>query len=149
LTFFDHYWQFSPSLGTKMGEDRYAVDDAVAKGKSLHPGVRDEVYRQSEDTHPSGSAIRLYSTSYLCSDSYTVPFKSRCRTANSAIDPTFEKKKITYQLKQRLIEVRNAEGNQSIPSARVDPEAQSVTKSLETEVPITSEKEASGLYLDQ
>ena len=67
------------------------------------------------------------------------------RTANSAIDPTFEKKKITYQLKQRLIEVRNAEGNQSIPSARVDPpEAQSVTKSLETEVPITSEKEASG-----
>jgi murein DD-endopeptidase MepM/ murein hydrolase activator NlpD len=67
------------------------------------------------------------------------------RTANSAIDPTFEKKKITYQLKQRLIEVRNAEGNQSIPSARVDPEAQSVTKSLKTEVPITSEKEASGL----
>jgi len=70
------------------------------------------------------------------------------RTANSAIDPTFEKKKITYQLKQRLIEVRNevrnAEGNQSIPSARVDPEAQSVTKSLKTEVPITSEKEASG-----
>src|SRR4029453_19248330 len=69
------------------------------------------------------------------------------RTANSAIDPTFEKKKITYQLKQRLIEVRNevrnAEGNQSIPSARVDPEAQSATKSLKTEVTITSEKEAS------
>jgi hypothetical protein len=60
------------------------------------------------------------------------------RTANSAIDPTLEKKKITYQLKQRLIEVRNAEGNQPIPSARVDPGAQSVTKSLKTEVPITS-----------
>jgi hypothetical protein len=35
------------------------------------------------------------------------------RTANSAIDPTLEKKKITQQLKQRLIEVRNVEGSPS------------------------------------
>ena len=40
------------------------------------------------------------------------------RTANSAIDPTLEKKKITQQLKQRLFEVRNAEGGQLSLGAR-------------------------------
>lgn len=50
------------------------------------------------------------------------------RTANSAIDPTLEKKKITYQLKQRLIEVRNAEGTQPTLTARTGSEPQSRAK---------------------
>ena len=55
------------------------------------------------------------------------------RTANSAIDPTLEKKKVTQQLKQRLIEVRNSEGVQSILSTRAGSDPQPGTKILKTE----------------
>ena len=66
------------------------------------------------------------------------------RTANSAIDPTLEKKKITYQLKQRLIEVRNAEGSQPILSARAGTDPQPVAKNLKNKWDgRSSEQEAS------
>lgn len=48
------------------------------------------------------------------------------RTANSAIDPTLEKKKITQQLKQRLIEVRNVEGSPATQVVQNEEEAQPV-----------------------
>lgn len=48
------------------------------------------------------------------------------RTANSAIDPTLEKKKITQQLKQRLIEVRNVDGNPPSLVAQSREETQTV-----------------------
>src|SRR5215212_3089665 len=55
------------------------------------------------------------------------------RTANSAIDPTLEKKKITHQLKQRLIEVRNAEGSQSILATQTGNEPQPRAKNPKAE----------------
>ncbi len=68
------------------------------------------------------------------------------RTANSATDPTLEKKKITQQLKRRLIEVRNAEGGQSILSTRSGADPQPITKNLKTEGFVkSSEKEASSV----
>ena len=54
------------------------------------------------------------------------------RTANSAIDPTLEKKKITHQLKQRLIEVRNGEGIQSTLTAQTGSEPQPKAKDPKT-----------------
>src|SRR5215831_15020415 len=55
------------------------------------------------------------------------------RTANSAIDPTLEKKRITHQLKQRLIEVRNAEGTQSALTARTGSDPQPGAKTSKVE----------------
>ena len=66
------------------------------------------------------------------------------RTANSAVDPTLEKKKITQQLKQRLIEVRNAEGTQPSPSAHIE-EGRTVAKNTRPEdIALPSPKEDSG-----
>lgn len=55
------------------------------------------------------------------------------RTANSAIDPTVEKKKITQQLKQRLFEVRNAEGGQSSLAGRPTSGPQTVARTFSNE----------------
>jgi murein DD-endopeptidase MepM/ murein hydrolase activator NlpD len=55
------------------------------------------------------------------------------RTANSAIDPTLEKKKVTQQLKQRLIEVRNVEGSQSSLAGRPGGDSQTLARTPKTE----------------
>ncbi|MBM4254901.1 MAG: hypothetical protein FJ147_03285 [Deltaproteobacteria bacterium] len=55
------------------------------------------------------------------------------RTANSAVDPTVEKKKITQQLKQRLIEVRNAEGSPSSLANRPGNGSPTVAKTFKNE----------------
>src|SRR5581483_3110059 len=60
------------------------------------------------------------------------------RTANSAIDPTLEKKKITHQLKQRLSEVRNEEGIQSMLAVQTGSEPQPKVKDPKTAAAQTS-----------
>ena len=60
------------------------------------------------------------------------------RTANSAIDPTLEKKKITQQLKQRLVEVRQAEGSRPSLALRRGEEAQPAVKISKSEESVHS-----------
>jgi len=56
------------------------------------------------------------------------------RTANSAIDPSIEKKKVNQQLKQRLLEVRGADPRRlADPEARVSGEGQPARTNPETE----------------
>lgn len=56
------------------------------------------------------------------------------RTANSAIDPSLEKKKVNQQLKQRLLEVRGTDPKRlADPEARVSDETQPARTGQETE----------------